>query len=187
MKRAVTTVSAVHVASRRWRSFFRQANFYIMRTTIIFIALWLGICNASLAQNDIFDTFGWSDPVSVIATNKESNYVNAPESERILPEDIVQESIQLVRFTTNRFAIRWTYTEAGAKKMLAFREAHVGETVHTEVGNYEFIGGIAPFTSLPGCASYSEWRTGWLKHRTDKFSGVSEDDAKKIVAGLKTQ
>jgi hypothetical protein len=104
---------------------------------------------------------------------------------RILPEDIVQDSIQLVRFATNSFAVRWTYTEAGAKNMLAFTEAHVGETVRTEVGSFEFTGGIAPFTSLPGCASYSEWRAGWIKHRTDKVFGVSEEDAKKIVAGLK--
>ena len=104
---------------------------------------------------------------------------------RILPADIVQSSIQLVRFATNSFAVRWTYTEAGATNMLAFTEAHVGEKVRTEVGSFEFTGGIAPFTSLPGCASYSEWRAGWLKHRTDKFFGVSEEDAKKIVEGLK--
>ena len=104
---------------------------------------------------------------------------------RILPEDIVQSSIQLVRFTTNGFAVRWTYTEAGATNMLAFTESHTGETVRTEVGSYESVGRIAPFTSLPGCASYSEWRAGWLKHRTDKFFGVSEEDAKNIIEGLK--
>lgn len=104
---------------------------------------------------------------------------------RILPEDIVQDSIQLVRFTTNRFAVRWTYTEVGASNMLAFTEPHTGETVRTEIGSYVSVGGIAPFTSLPGCASYSEWRAGWLKHRTDKIYGVSEEDAKKIVEGLK--
>jgi hypothetical protein len=104
---------------------------------------------------------------------------------RILPEDIVQDSIQLVRFATNSFAVRWTYTEAGAKNMLAFTEAHVGETVRTEIGGYESTGRIAPFRPLPGAASYSEWRAGWLKHRTDKFAGVSEEDAEKIITGLK--
>jgi|ERR1019366_1764362 hypothetical protein len=104
---------------------------------------------------------------------------------RILPEDIVQSSIQLVRFTTNSFAVRWTYTEAGATKMLAFTEPHTGETVRTEVGSYVSVGRIAPFTSLPGCASYYDWRAGWLTNRTDKFFGVSEEDAKKIVDGLK--
>jgi hypothetical protein len=105
---------------------------------------------------------------------------------RILPEDIVQSSIQLIRFTTNRFAVRWTYTEAGATNMLAFTEPHMGETVRTVIGDYESIGRIAPSSALPpGVASYSEWRAGWLKHRTDKVFGMSEEDAKKIIAGLK--
>jgi hypothetical protein len=104
----------------------------------------------------------------------------------ILPEDIVQDSIQLVRFATNSFAVRWTYTEAGATNMLAFTEAHKAETVRTIVGVYQFVGQIAPSSALPpGVASYSEWRAGWLKHRTDKIFTVSEEDAKKIVAGLK--
>lgn len=105
---------------------------------------------------------------------------------RILPEDIVQSSIQLIRITTNRFAVRWTYTEAGATNMLAFTEPRMGTTVRTVVGDYEFISQIAPSSALPpGVASYSEWRAGWLKHRTDKMFGVSEEDAKKIMAGLK--
>ncbi len=105
----------------------------------------------------------------------------------IIPEDIIQDSIQTVRFGTNRFAVRWTYTETGAGKMLAFEEAHVGETARTEVGGFAGTAKIARFSPLPGCASYSEWRAGWLKRRTDKFVGVSEEDAKKIVAGLKKQ
>ena len=159
-----------------------------MRTIIFPIALWFGVCRAGLAQNDTFDTFGWPPQVSVIGADATPNCLSTPEFvhvRRILPEDIVQGSIQLFRFATNSFAVRWTYTEAGANKMLAFTEAHTGEMVRTEVGRYEFIGGIAPFTSLPGCASYSEWRAGWLKHRTDKFYGVSEEDAKMIIAGLK--
>jgi hypothetical protein len=105
---------------------------------------------------------------------------------RILPEDIVQSSIQLIRFTTNEFAVRWTYTEAGATNMLAFNEAHSGETVRTVVGDYQFTAQIAPSSALPpGVASYSEWRAGWLKHRTDKIFCVSEEDTKKIIAGLK--
>ena|ERR1035437_3920047 len=159
-----------------------------MRTTIILLALWFGLPDVVLAQNDTFDIFGGLPTANATATNGVPNCVSVPEAvptRRILPEDIVQDSIQLFRFATNRFAVRWTYTEAGAKKMLAFTEAHVGETVRTEVGSYESTGGIAPFTSLPGCASYSEWRAGWLKHRTDKFFGGSEEDAKKIVDGLK--
>ena len=104
----------------------------------------------------------------------------------ILPEDIVPSSIQLIRFTTNHFAVRWTYTEAGATNMLAFTEPHKGETVRTVIGDYEFSGRIAPSSALPpGVASYSEWRAGWLKYRTDKMFCASEEDAKKIIAGLK--
>jgi hypothetical protein len=105
---------------------------------------------------------------------------------RILPDDIVQSSIQLLRFDTNSFAVRWTYTEAGATNMLAFTEAHKAETVRTVVGDYQFVSQITPSSALPpGVASYSEWRAGWLKHRTDKIFCTSEEDAKKIMAGLK--
>ncbi len=107
---------------------------------------------------------------------------------RILPEEIVQDSIQLVRFSTNSFAVRWTYTEAGAKKMLAFREAHEGQKVRTVVGSFESPPGEMVFRPMPPVfTNYAQWKEGWLKHRTDKFFGVSEDDAKKIVAGLKTE
>ena len=106
----------------------------------------------------------------------------------ILPEDIVQSSIQQFRFSSNSFAVRWTYTEAGAKKTLAFREAHDRQTIRTVVGDFESVGQIAPRSALPpGVASYSEWREGWLKHRGDKFFGVSETDAQKILAGLKSR
>ena len=155
-----------------------------MRTTIIFIGLWFGICNAGATQNDILDSFGWSPQAGITAP---SNYVSAPAVpvRCILPDEIIQDSIQLLQFTTNDFMVKWTYTEAGARKMLAFDEAHMGKTVRIEVGSYEFTGRIAPFTSLPGCASYAEWRAGWLKHRTDKFFCVNEEDAKEILAGLK--
>lgn len=33
----------------------------------------------------------------------------------------------------------------------------------------------------------AQWKEGRLKHRTDKVLGVSEEDAHKIVAGLKTR
>jgi hypothetical protein len=165
-----------------------------MRTTIILTALCFGFCNAGLAQNDTFSTLDWLCPVSFTASNSAPNYVSAPESVpvmRILPENIVPDSIQLVRWSTNTFAVRWTFTEAGAKRMLTFWEAHVGQTICTEVGSYKSTTVIAPcfqpqsFRPMPGCATYSEWREGWLKHRTDKFCGVSRDDAKRIIAGLK--
>jgi len=105
---------------------------------------------------------------------------------RIVPEDIAQDSIQLVRFSTNSFAVRWTYTEAGAKKMLEFREAHEGQKVRTVVGSFESPPGEMVFRPMPPTfTNYTQWKEGWLKHRTDKFFGVSEEDAKKIVEGLR--
>jgi hypothetical protein len=125
------------------------------------------------------------------ATNAAPNYVDAPESEparHILPEDIVQDSILLVRFSTNSFAVRFTYTEAGAKKMLAFREAHECQKVRVVVGSFETPPHEDMFQPMPPVfTNYTQWKEGWLKHRTDKFFCVSEDDAKKIVAGLKTK
>jgi hypothetical protein len=103
---------------------------------------------------------------------------------RILPEDIVQESVQEFRMGTNKYAVRWTYTEAGAKKMLAFRKAHDGEEVITRVDNFESRGKIIPRKSYPAGWVNDE---GWLKSRTDKFFGVSEEDAKTIKSGLKSR
>ncbi len=100
---------------------------------------------------------------------------------RILPEDIVHGSVRQFHFATNKFTVRWTYTEAGAKKMLAFWEQHTGQKARTEVGSFVTpLGILAPHEP----ATYTVWREGWLKHRTDKLFGVSEEDAKRIVAGL---
>ena len=156
-----------------------------MRTTITFIALWFGICNPGLAQNDIFDPLAWLPQVSVPATNAMSDYVSAPESRRILPEEIVQDSVQLIRFSANSFAVRWTYTEAGAKKILAFQESHVGQKTSFVVGSYESPPGESMFRPMPAFTNYAQWKEGWLKHRTDKVVGVNEEDAKRIVSGLK--
>ena len=107
---------------------------------------------------------------------------------RVLPEDIVQDSIQLVRFSTGSFAVRWTYTEAGAKKMLEFREAHEGQKVREMIGSFESPPSEMMFRPMPPFfTNYVQWKEGWLKYRTDKFFGVSEDDAKKIISGLKNK
>ena len=107
---------------------------------------------------------------------------------RISPEDVAQTSIQQVRFSSNSFAVRWNYTEAGAKKMLAFWESHDRQTIRTVIGDFEIAGQTAPRSALPpGVASYSEWREGWLKYRGDKFFGISETDAQKILVGLKSR
>ncbi len=100
---------------------------------------------------------------------------------RILPEDVVQGSIERFPFSfgTNKFMVRWTYTEAGANKMLAFWRAQAGQQVITQVGSFEMRARIYEGRS-PGWTE-----EGWLKWRTDKFFGVTEEDASKIVAGLK--
>jgi hypothetical protein len=110
----------------------------------------------------------------------------AVPTRRILPEDIEQDSVRMVRFYTNSFAVRFTYTVAGAMKMLAFREAHEGEKVRTVVGEFQSPPSEMMFRPMPPhFTTYAEWKEGWLKHRTDKFFGVSEDDAKQIIDGLK--
>jgi len=112
-------------------------------------------------------------------------YVTAPESvpaEHISPEDIVQDSIQLVRTGTNSFLVRWTYTETGAERMLALREAHRGKKVRTVVGDFQRLCTISEFPP-----NYAQWKESWLKRRTDKFFGVTEDDAKLIMSGLKSK
>ncbi|MBI3416527.1 MAG: hypothetical protein HY043_14625 [Verrucomicrobia bacterium] len=100
---------------------------------------------------------------------------------RIPPEDIEQDSIRMVRFSTNSFAVRFTYTDAGAKKMLTFEREHAGREVITQVGTFERRGMIAPLSARP--QGWTE--EGYLKHRGDKFFGVSEGDAKKIAEGLR--
>ncbi len=106
---------------------------------------------------------------------------------RILPEDVVQDSIQTFQFSTNIFAVRWTYTEAGVQKMLAFNEAHEGQKTRLVVGSFELPTSEGVFRPMPPTfTNYVQWKEGWLKHRTDKIAGVSKDDAKKIVAGLKS-
>ena len=92
----------------------------------------------------------------------------AVPTRRIVPEDIEQDSSQMVRFSTNSFTVRFTYTEPGAKKMLAFRREHAGHAIVMQVGSFERRTTIAPLETRP--AGWTE--EGWLKRRTDKFFGV---------------
>ena len=63
---------------------------------------------------------------------------------RLLPEDVMQDSIKQVHWTTNTFAIKWKYTEAGAKKMLAFWGQHSGQKVCIQAGNFQTPPFVAP-------------------------------------------
>jgi hypothetical protein len=83
--------------------------------------------------------------ISVNATNTLMNPSNAP-TWKISAADVVQESIRVLSLGTNWFAVRWTYTEDGAKKAMAFWDAHPS----------------------PNVTPSSEWKKGWMKWRTDK-------------------
>jgi hypothetical protein len=138
-----------------------------------------GRCSRSVSQFHTMRTF-LTLTLAVIAFSCFAQEQPVP-TRRILPEDIEQDSIRVVRFSTNSFAVRFTYTEAGAKKMLAVEREHAGHYVITQVGTFERRGMIGPLSARP-----SGWtEEGYLKHRGDKFFGVSEDDAKKIADGLK--
>jgi hypothetical protein len=111
----------------------------------------------------------------------------AVQTRRILPDEIVQDSIQLIRLGTNNFAVKWTYTEAGAKNMLAFQEAHMGQKVRTVVGDFESPPGEIMFRPMPAFTNYDQWNEGWLQHRTDKLFGVNQVEANRIIASLKSK
>jgi hypothetical protein len=112
----------------------------------------------------------------------------AVPTRRIVPADVVPESIEVAQMSSNAFAVRWVYTEPGAKKMLAFCEAHQNKKVRTVVGNFQSPPRENAFRpNPPYFTNYAQWKEGWLKKRTDKFVGVSEADAKRIVAGLRGQ
>jgi len=87
---------------------------------------------------------------------------------------------------TNRFIVRWVYTGVGAKKVLDFREAHECKKVREVIGSFEALVSGTRFQSMPPCfTNYTQWKEGWIHFRTDKFIGVTEDQAKAIVAGLR--
>jgi hypothetical protein len=83
---------------------------------------------------------------------------------RILPEDIEQASLRMVRFSTNSFAVRFVYTEAGAKKALAAWEA---DPKHPAIS--------------------SEWKRGWLQRRSDKCFFQSESAATDFMKSIKSK
>ena len=47
---------------------------------------------------------------------------------------------------------------------------------HTGANNFRPI--------LPYTTNYTQWKEGWLKHRTDRILLQTEDDEKAIIAGL---
>ena len=123
----------------------------------------------------------------ILGTGLVPEFVPSPiPTRRIVPSEIVQESIRLVPTSTKQIGVMWTYTEAGASNMLAFREAHEDQTVRIVIGTYQGRPHVHSRLLPPGITNYAQWKEGWLKYRGDKIVGVSESDAEKIVAGLKS-
>jgi len=116
--------------------------------------------------------------------------VLGPESvadQVIRADDVEEDSIKVLPFSTDRLYVRWTYTKEGAEKMLAFWESHRGQTVRTVSGTFESkVGEVAKFQPMPPAfTTYAEWREGWLRSRTDDYAGLTREEARKLVAGLK--
>ncbi|MGD0812936.1 MAG: hypothetical protein ABSA83_04985 [Verrucomicrobiota bacterium] len=91
----------------------------------------------------------------------------------ISSNDVVQTSIKVwdLRGQMNGFAVKWMYTEDGAKKVRGFRDAHVGEKVREHIGCFVFDGIIRDPVNTDTA------RDGLWK--------LSERDAKLAEAGLK--
>jgi hypothetical protein len=116
------------------------------------------------------------------------SFAQAPAvpTRNITPDEVVQASVKLVTVYSNTLAVKWTYTEKGATNMLAFWEAHQNQSVRTVIGTFESPLASVPLRiASPDDPAYNRWKEDWLKRRTDKFITTSEDDAKKIMAGLK--
>lgn len=102
---------------------------------------------------------------------------------RLTPSDIVQDSIKQVRWTTNAFAVKWKYTETGAKQMLDFWMQHSGKKICIAVGKFTTPPFIAPEPLNP--LTQSDWKKRWLEIRTDQFINLNEETAKTVVAAMK--
>jgi len=78
---------------------------------------------------------------------------------RVLPEDIVQGSIEQFQVITNKIVVRWKYTEAGARRMLAFGEANEGKIVRTTIGKFEVQSHGMDFRPMPPVlTNYARWK-----------------------------
>jgi len=121
-----------------------------------------------------------SSPASVL----EAGAAETIPAIRLTANDIVQDSIKQVRWSTNGlFAVKWSYTETGAQRMLDFWGKHAGEKVCIQVGRFETPPFVAPGRENP--ITHEDWQADWIKRRTDKFINLKEADAGAVVAGLK--
>jgi len=104
---------------------------------------------------------------------------------RLGAADIEQDSIKQVRWSTNGlFAIKWNYTEAGAKRMVEFWNQHPEQKVCIEIGTFETPPFVAPGPENP--VTHQDWRPAWIKRRTDRMINLSDADAKAVVEGMRS-
>ena len=94
----------------------------------------------------------------------------------ISAEDVIQSSIYMHPSWsprgTNRFTVKFQYTETGSNKARAFTETHQNQIVRERIGEFATPGGLLRFTNKSG-------RNG--------YHGISETDANAIVSALKKQ
>ena len=103
----------------------------------------------------------------------------------LTPADVEQGSVKVHRLGADRFAVFFTYTDHGAKRMLSFSENHAGQKMITKVGEWASPVGIYYAPQDP--VQYAMWKAGWLERRTSKLIVSNEADAQAIVAGLKSR
>jgi hypothetical protein len=92
----------------------------------------------------------------------------------ISAEDVIQSSIYVhpvsSPYGTNRFTVKFQYTETGSNRARAFTEAHQNQVVRDKIGEFSTPGGLLRFTNTSG-------RNG--------YHGISAKDADAIVSALK--
>jgi hypothetical protein len=92
----------------------------------------------------------------------------------ISAEDVIQSSNLKhptdARNGTNRFTVKFQYTESGSNRARAFTETHQGQTVREKIGEFETPPSILSFTNTSG---------------RDGYWSIPEKDANAIVEGLK--
>jgi hypothetical protein len=172
-----------------------------MRTTIILITLWVGICFPGLTQENFIETPGL-DLIGTNAIQEPIGILAEIPTLSIKPGDVVQESIecqrdttqedlsrisiQLPNYPTNAFRVQWRYTDAAAKQTLAFREMHEGQSVRTVIGAFSRTQPERPAWAVR-LFDPAETKSRWLATPVDGIYGLTEEQAKRMVAELKSK
>jgi hypothetical protein len=151
-----------------------------MRILTVIVSILLAAAGSCLAQSRLALDFPIGpDPFLGLGSDQ-----NLPVLQ-IYPEDVVMGSVMKLRLSSdgisnNFFVVRWTFTDAGAKKMLAFRESHQNQKMRMVIGRFE----SPPEVEQRVDADYQQWKEGWLKHRTDKMFTRCENEQEAIYDGL---